>query len=52
MPAAGSKDAPKNHQELKDDTKASREEKLVTVFCLLFLLLNLFMFYVPEQYHE
>lgn len=32
MPAAGSKDAPKNHQELKDDTKASREEKLVTVY--------------------
>ncbi|KAH9776586.1 DNA-(apurinic or apyrimidinic site) endonuclease [Citrus sinensis] len=34
MPAAGSKDAPKNHQELKDDTKASREEKLILMRAL------------------
>lgn len=31
MPAAGSKGAPKNPRELKDDTNASREEKLVIV---------------------
>lgn len=31
MPAAGSKGAPKNPRELKDDTSSSREEKLVTV---------------------
>lgn len=29
MPAAGSKGAPKNHGELKDDTSSSREEKKV-----------------------
>lgn len=38
MPAAGSKDAPKNHQELKDDTKASREEKLVSGNSFLFVI--------------
>lgn len=30
MPAAGSKGAPRNPRELKDDTSASREEKLVS----------------------
>ncbi len=30
MPAAGSKGAPKNPGELKDDTSSSREEKQVT----------------------
>ena len=29
MPAAGSKGAPKNPGELKDDTSSSREEKQV-----------------------
>lgn len=31
MPAAGSKGAPKNPRELKDDTSTSREEKLVII---------------------
>lgn len=31
MPSAGSKGAPKNQGELKDDTNASREEKKVNV---------------------
>lgn len=30
MPAAGSKGAPKNSGEIKDDTNSSREEKKVT----------------------
>uniref|UniRef100_A0A3Q7FPL0 Endonuclease/exonuclease/phosphatase domain-containing protein n=1 Tax=Solanum lycopersicum TaxID=4081 RepID=A0A3Q7FPL0_SOLLC len=34
MPAAGSKGAPKNPRELKDDTSASREEKLVVTRAL------------------
>lgn len=32
MPAAGSKGAPKNPGELKDDTSSSREEKQVKLF--------------------
>ncbi|KAL2482670.1 DNA-(apurinic or apyrimidinic site) lyase [Forsythia ovata] len=34
MPAAGSKGAPKNPREFKDDTKSSREEKLVIMRAL------------------
>ena len=30
MPAAGSKGAPKNPRELKDDTSSSRDEKQVS----------------------
>jgi hypothetical protein len=30
MPAAGSKEAPKNPSELKDDTSSSRNEKQVS----------------------
>lgn len=30
MPAAGSKGAPRNPRELKDDTSSSRDEKLVS----------------------
>ena len=32
MPAAGSKGAPKNQGELKDDTNSSREEKKVACY--------------------
>ncbi|KAJ9677995.1 hypothetical protein PVL29_022777 [Vitis rotundifolia] len=34
MPAAGSKGAPKNHGELKDDTSSSREEKKILMRAL------------------
>ncbi|KAJ0049110.1 hypothetical protein Pint_15611 [Pistacia integerrima] len=34
MPAAGSKDSPKNPGELKDDTKPSREEKQILIRAL------------------
>jgi len=33
MPAAGSKGAPKNPGEIKDDTSSSREEKQVGYSC-------------------
>ncbi|GJN13406.1 hypothetical protein PR202_gb00102 [Eleusine coracana subsp. coracana] len=35
MPAAGSKGAPKNPSELKDDTSSSRDEKQVLTFVTL-----------------
>ena len=38
MPASGSKGAPKNQGELKDDTNSSREEKLVTLLALFVLV--------------
>lgn len=38
MAAAGSKGAPKNPREIKDDTNASREEKLVDVVYAIVLL--------------
>jgi hypothetical protein len=39
VPAAGSKGAPKNPGELKDDTSSSREEKQVKKFpvCMISL---------------
>ena len=42
IPAAGSKDAPKNPGELKDDTSSAREEKQVTLFPVtIFSLMDL-----------
>lgn len=37
MPAAGSKGAPKNPGELKDDTSSSRGEKQVSIALALFI---------------
>ena len=41
MPAAGSKGAPKNQGELKDDTSSSREEKKV-MFCHVTVSLSMY----------
>ncbi|TXG51347.1 hypothetical protein EZV62_023871 [Acer yangbiense] len=48
MPAAGSKGAPKNPGELKDDTGPSREEKRVTNYATAGLILMSYMVF-PEM---